>query len=151
MSDGPTIKVSALARGTVLDHLHAGTALRALRVLALPAGLTVTVGMHLASARLHKKDIIKIEGHELTHDEAAKVALLSPEATLSIIRDYKVVEKVKLEPPQRFHGLLRCPNPACIVHGERAPGSFFVVGRDPISVSCEYCERTIGEDQFEFL
>jgi aspartate carbamoyltransferase regulatory subunit len=151
VSERPTIKVSALSRGTVLDHLHAGTALRALRVLALPPGLTVTVGMHLASARHGKKDIIKIEGHELTPDAAAKVALLSPEATLSIIRDYKVVEKLKLEPPSRFRGLLRCPNPACIVHGERAPGSFVVVSRDPVSVSCEYCERAIGENQFDFL
>ena len=151
MSKRPTIKVSALASGTVIDHLHAGTARRAFGALALPDGLTVTVGMNLMSSRMGEKDIIKIEGHELTADDAAKVALLSPEATLSIIRDFKVVEKIKLEPPERFRGLLRCPNPACIIHRERTPGSFRVVGTDPVTVVCEYCERDIPESAFDFV
>lgn len=148
--ESPTYKVSALARGSVLDHLRAGTALRALRVLRIPADATVTVGVNLTSPRLGKKDIVKIEGYELTSDEAAKVALLSPDATLSIIRDYKVVSKTKLALPPTFRGLLRCVNPACIVHLERVAGAFAVESRDPVRVRCEYCERSIAEHQFEF-
>ena len=145
-----TYKVSALARGTVLDHLQAGTALRALRVLALPENTTTMVGMNLHSERLGRKDIIKIEGYELTRDEAAKVALLSPDATIAIIRDYKVAEKHDLHPPETFRGLIKCPNPACIVHPEKIPGSFVVEARDPVTVHCEYCERVITADQFDF-
>ncbi|MGH7162847.1 MAG: aspartate carbamoyltransferase regulatory subunit [Planctomycetota bacterium] len=150
MKEDVTYKVSKLARGTVLDHLRAGTALRALRVLALPADTTVTVGVNLASARMGKKDIIKIEGYELTGEEAAKVALLSPDASLAIIRDYKVVAKHDLKPPAAFRGLLKCPNAACIVHQEHVPGSFVVERREPVQVRCEYCERTLTEDEFEF-
>jgi len=146
----PTYKVSALPRGSVLDHLRAGTALRALRVLRIPADATVTVGVNLASPRMGKKDIVKIEGYELSHDEAARVALVSPDATLSIIREFKVVSKSKLSLPPSFRGLLRCPNPACIVHQERVPGAFAVESRDPVTVRCEYCERSIAEEQFEF-
>jgi aspartate carbamoyltransferase regulatory subunit len=145
-----TYKVSALGKGTVLDHLQAGTALRALRVLALPEGTTVMVGVNLPSKRLAKKDIIKIEGYELTRREAAKVALISPDATLSIIRDYKVADKQGLKPPEKFRGLIKCPNPACIVHPENVAGSFVVQGRAPVTVHCEYCERVISEEQFEF-
>jgi len=83
-------------------------------------------------------------------DEAAKVALISPDATLSIIRDFEVVEKLDLKPPVAFKGLIRCPNPACIVHDERVPGSFVVEQHQPMTVRCEYCERTITADQFEF-
>jgi len=150
MSGRPTYKVSKLARGTVLDHLRAGTALRALRVLRLPPGNTMMVGVNLQSERLGRKDIVKIEGHELTQDDAAKVALLSPDATLSIIRDYQVVEKHDLVPPERFRGLIKCPNPACIVQVEEVPGSFRVEKRDPVRVCCEYCERSIAAKDFEF-
>jgi aspartate carbamoyltransferase regulatory subunit len=145
-----TYKVSALENGTVIDHLHGGTALRALRALALPENTTVTVGVNLASDRLRRKDIIKIEGYELTGEEAAKVALISPDATLSIIRDYKVAEKHGLRPPARFRGLIRCVNPMCIVHREQVEGAFVVQGNDPVVVCCEYCERSINMDQFEF-
>lgn len=146
----PTYKVSKLERGTVLDHLRAGTALRALRVLNLPEGNTVMIGVQLRSGRLERKDIIKIEGYELTPEEANKVALLSPDATLSIIRDYEVVEKHDLRPPERFRGLIRCPNPACIVHVERIPAAFRVESSDPVRVACEYCDRSIAAKDFEF-
>lgn len=146
----PTYKVSKLERGTVIDHLRAGTALRAVRVLNLPSDNTVMIGVRLRSGRLERKDIIKIEGYELTPEEANKVALLSPDATLSIIRDYAVVEKHDLRPPQRFRGLIRCPNPACIVHAERIPPAFRVESRDPVRVACEYCDRSIAAEDFDF-
>ena len=145
-----TQRVSKLKQGTVLDHLRAGTALRALRVLNLTPGQTVTIGMNLNSKALGKKDIIKIDSYELNEDQAAKVALISPDASLAIIRDYKVVEKHALKAPVTFRGLIKCPNPNCIVHAERIRGSFVVERYDPVTVRCEYCERSITADGFEF-
>jgi aspartate carbamoyltransferase regulatory subunit len=146
----PTQQVAKLKEGTVLDHLRAGTGLKCLHVLRLPAGTTVTIGINLTSKRLEKKDIIKIEKYELSESEAAKVALISPDATLSIIRDYKVVGKHGLHPPIAFRGLLKCTNPACIVHTERIPGAFIVESREPLAVRCDYCERSIPAEQFVF-
>lgn len=145
-----TQQVSKLKQGTVLDHLRAGTALQALRVLDLAPDQRVTIGINLTSKRLGRKDIIKIDSYELNDDQAAKVALISPDATRSIIRDYKVAEKHDLHLPVAFRGLIRCPNPNCIVHDERVAGSFVVVQHDPVTVRCEYCERSITADQFEF-
>lgn len=145
-----TYKVSALQNGTVIDHLRGGTALRALRAIDLPTETTVTVGIHLLSKRLGTKDIIKIEGYELDSEDANKVALISPDATLSIIREYKVAEKHDLQPPRSFRGLIRCVNPMCIVQVERTKGSFVVEGSDPVTVRCEYCDRSIDVDQFQF-
>jgi len=147
---GRTHKVNKLAQGTVLDHLRAGTALRCLRVLDLPPDATVMVGINLQSAHLGRKDIIKIENYELTGNEAAKVALLSPDATLAIIRDYRVTGKHGLNPPVAFRGLIRCTNPVCITRAEKMPGSFVVQSADPVSVRCEYCDRTIPSKGFEF-
>jgi aspartate carbamoyltransferase regulatory subunit len=146
----PTQQVAKLKEGTVLDHLRAGTGLKCLHVLRLPPGTTVTIGINLTSKRLERKDMIKIERYELSESEAAKVALISPDATLSIIRDYKVVGKHGLHPPIAFRGLLKCTNPACIVHTERIPGAFVVENREPLAVRCDYCERSIPAEQFVF-
>ena len=145
-----TYQVSKLQSGTVLDHLKAGTGLRAVQVLGLPETTTVMVGIRLPSERHGRKDIIKIEGYELSGPQAAKVALISPAATISIIRDYKVVDKLDLAPPKTFRGLIKCVNPACIVHHERVTGSFTVESDDPVRVRCDYCERSITADQFDF-
>ena len=120
-------------------------------LLRLPPDTTVMVGVNLPSKRQQRKDLVKIEGYELTQEEAAKVALLSPDATLSIIREYEIVEKTELTLPVTFRGLIRCVNPSCIVHDERVPGLFQVEGRDPVSVRCEYCETSFAEEFFEFL
>ena len=142
--------VNKLSRGAVLSHLLAGSALRCLRVLALPSDVTMMMGLNLRSAALGRKDIIKIEGYELTEAEAAKVALISPDATLAIIRDYKVHEKHELTPPASFRGLVGCNNPGCITVAEGMPGSFVVEHTDPVLVRCEYCDRSMDAGEFEF-
>ena len=142
--------VPKLDSGTVIDHLRARTALRCLQVLDLPEHTRVTVGINLESERLGLKDIIKIGGHELSSEEAAKLALISPDATLSIIRDYAVHGKYDLVPPLRFRGLIRCPNPACIIATEPVTGAFLVLSNDPVVVRCEYCERSIEAADFDW-
>jgi len=142
--------VPKLGSGTVIDHLRARTALRCLQVLDLPEDTRVTVGINLESERLGRKDIIKIGGHELSGEEAAKLALISPDATLSIIRDYKVHGKHDLVPPLRFRGLILCQNPACITRFEPVKGAFLVLSNDPVVVRCEYCERSIEAADFDW-
>ena len=152
MNDGgPTRHVSALENGTVIDHLRGGTALRTLRALALPQDARITVGVNLRSERLGRKDIIKISAYELNSDEANKVALISPDATFSIIRDYKVAEKHDLRPPGSFRGMILCPNATCIVHVEGCPGSWSVARTDPVVVRCLYCDREVATADAEFL
>jgi len=140
--------VPKLDQGTVIDHLRANTALRCLQVLDLPEHTRVTVGINLESQRLGRKDIIKISGYELRGREAAKLALISPDATLSIIRNYKLHGKHDLTPPLRFQGIMRCINPGCITRDERVAGSFLVLSNDPVVVRCEYCERSIDATEF---
>ena len=140
--------VPKLHSGTVIDHLRARTALRCLQVLRLPEETRVTVGINLESQRLGRKDIIKISDYELRGDPAAKLALISPDATLSIIRDYRLHGKHDLTPPLRFNGLLRCINPGCITRSEPVRGAFLVLSNDPVVVRCEYCERSIDAADF---
>jgi aspartate carbamoyltransferase regulatory subunit len=97
----PTIKVAALREGTVIDHLPAGTALKVLSVLGIKFEGAVTIGLNLDSAKLGRKDIIKIERREVTPQEVAKIALISPRSSFSIIRDFQVARSSRPRCPRR--------------------------------------------------
>lgn len=146
-----TLQVSALRNGTVIDHLQHGTALRTMRLLALDLDATVLAGINLPSSKMGSKDLIKVEGRELTQEEIDKVALLSPEATLSIIRDFKVIRKIRPAIPDRIAGLIQCPNPSCITRDRRVETQFLTEGRTPLKLRCFFCERTFPQVEIEFL
>jgi aspartate carbamoyltransferase regulatory subunit len=145
------LQVRTLESGTVIDHLNPGTALRTLHLLALDHDATVLVGSNLKSGKHRKKDLIKVEGRELTQRESDKVALLSPQATLNIIRDYGVVKKIKPKIPDQIEGLIRCVNPSCITQDSRVPSRFRTESREPPKLRCFYCERTFAQEDIDFL
>ncbi|MSR46941.1 MAG: aspartate carbamoyltransferase regulatory subunit [Planctomycetes bacterium] len=145
------MQVSAVRSGTVIDHLGPRTAFKALKILGIAADATVLIGVNLDSSKLGKKDILKIEGRELTEAEMNKVALLSPQATFSVIRDFKVVKKFSPTLPDTVEGLIRCVNPACITQDPRVTGRFLVAAKKPLKLRCYFCERSMRENEIEFL
>lgn len=146
-----SIKVAALRQGTVIDHLRRGTGLRVLKVLGLSNSGVVAIGLNLESSKLGHKDLIKIENRELTQDETDKIALLSPEATLSIIREFKVVSKLRPQLSDTIDGVLRCVNPACISNHEQLKTRFRLLERSPLRLRCCFCERAIPEQEIDLL
>lgn len=146
--DRPKQQVAALRHGTVVDHLNSGMALRALDVLGVPKDGAALLGIHLESRKMGRKDILKLENVELAPSDIARLAIFGPQATVSVIRDYRVVHKAQVELPDVIHGILRCPNPNCITNHERIETRFDVETRRPIRVRCRYCERRILESEF---
>lgn len=149
------IRVSALARGTVIDHLRQGSGLRVLKVLGLTrAGAhrgAIAIGLNLDSGKLGRKDLIKVEDLELTQDDVNKIALVSPEATLSIIRDYRVVRKFRPELTDVLEGVARCANPSCVSNQDPLTTRFRVVKKDPLRLRCHYCERAVLGSEIDML
>lgn len=151
MATQPLIKVSALREGTVIDHLVKGTALKVLTILGIEFDGAVTIGLNLESGKMGLKDIIKIERREVTPEEVSKIALVSPSARFSIIRDFLVVKKFTPTLPKLIEGLIRCHNPSCISSDERVRTKFVVLRADPLRVGCHYCERTQRKEEIELL
>ena len=89
--------IAPIRNGTVIDHISPGQALNVLKILNVNENTinsTISVGMHVRSAKKDGfKDIIKIEDRELDKTTLDKIALISPNATISIIRDFVVAEK----------------------------------------------------------
>ncbi|MGC8542475.1 MAG: aspartate carbamoyltransferase regulatory subunit [Vulcanisaeta sp.] len=143
MSSKKELIISKIRDGVVIDHIPAGRALVVLRLLGISGreGFRVALVMNVESRKLGTKDIVKIEGRELTKDELNLVALVAPTATVNIIRDYDVISKFKVVVPEVIEGLIKCKNPRCITNQQREPirSRFRVVSRDPLKMVCEYC------------
>ena len=144
-------QVTALRNGTVVDHLNAGMALKALQMLGVPKDGAALLGIHLESAKMGRKDILKLENVELGPTDIARLAVFGPHATVSVIRDYQVLSKVHVELPDVITGILRCPNPNCVTNHERIATGFDVESRASVRVRCRYCERRILESEFTLI
>ena len=137
--------VTKIRDGTVIDHIPAGRALAVLRILGISGreGLRVALVMNVDAKKLGRKDIIKIEGRELTPEEVNIISAVAPTATINIIRNFEVVRKFKVSPPEVVRGRFKCKNPTCITNAPREPVTpvFRLVRREPPLFVCEYCGR----------
>ncbi len=140
------LRVSKIRDGTVIDHVRGGQALNVLAILGIDGtdGEEVSVGMNVPSDRLARKDVVKVEGRELSQDEVDVLSLIAPDATINIVREYEVVEKHRVERPEEVAGVLSCPNPNCITTGTEPVASRFEVLDD--GVRCVYCGTIVRAD-----
>ncbi len=149
MREGLT--VTKIRDGTVIDHIPAGNALQVLRILGISGreGYRVALIMNVESRKLGRKDIVKVEGRELSSEEVNKIALIAPTATINIVRNYRVVMKVRVELPRVIEGIIKCPNPNCVSNLPREPirPRFEVISKSPIKLRCLYCGRYVGRDE----
>ena len=135
--------VSALENGTVLDHIPAENVYKALDLLDLKdIESQITIGINLASKIHGKKGIIKIADIFFEDEELNKLALIAPNATVNVIRDFKVVEKKKLETPKEVIGIAKCKNPKCVTNHQPIKTKFNTIEHDnEVSLLCCYCEK----------
>ena len=135
--------VSALENGTVLDHIPAENVYKALDILNLKGiESQITLGINLTSKVHGKKGIIKIADKFFEDDELNKLALIAPNATVNVIRDFQVVEKKKLEMPKEVIGIARCRNPKCVTNHQPITTRFSTVEKNnEIQLLCHYCEK----------
>lgn len=144
--DDHELRVSKIKSGTVIDHVSGGQALNVLAILGIDGsqGETVSIGMNVPSDRLGQKDIVKVEGRELTPAEVDVLSLIAPDATINIVRDYEVIDKHRVERTDIVRGVLSCPNPPCITNREEPVESRFEVLSD--GVRCLYCGTIVREE-----
>ena len=149
MTIADELRVKKIREGTVIDHINAGTALSVLRILGLTGrGENVfTIAMNVPSKKLGRKDIVKVEERALNAEEADKIALIAPKATINIIRDYAVVAKQTTKLPHVIRGIVKCDNLSCVSNSEEPiQPTFFVEREDPLRLRCYYCNRIMDKD-----
>jgi len=142
------LRVSKIKDGTVIDHIRGGFALDVVKILGITGKerRVMTIAINVPSKRFRVKDIVKIEGKELSSQEVNRIALVAPHASINIIRDYAVIEKLEVKLPATFEGILKCVNPCCISNSDEPISTkFHAKQEEPLVLKCHYCGFTIEE------
>jgi len=142
MQSPQELYVKKIKDGTVIDHITPGFALDVLKILGIngKSGEVVSTAINVESKHLHHKDIVKIQDRELKPDEVDKIALIAPNATINIIRNFEVASKKHVQLPGTIRGTITCDNPSCVSNSrEPVEPNFRVEGREPIRLRCHYC------------
>ena len=135
------MNIDAIQNGIVIDHITAGRGMRIYELLRLDA-LDVSVAL-IKNAVSHqtggKKDIIKIDS--TMHVNFDVLGFVDPGVTVNIIRNGQLVEKRRIDMPERLVNVIRCKNPRCITSTERAIDHIFkLTDRANKVYRCVYCE-----------
>jgi aspartate carbamoyltransferase regulatory subunit len=142
------LRVSKIKDGTVIDHIRGGYALDVVKILGITGKekRVMTIAINVPSKRFGAKDIVKIEGKALNSQEVNRIALVAPHASINIIRNYEVVEKLEVKLPKTIEGIVKCANPCCISNAEEPVISkFYVKSDEPLLLKCYYCGVTIEQ------
>ena len=138
------MQVAALENGTSIDHIPAEQLFQVVRLLGIEElGSRITIGYNLDSKKMGKKGIIKISDKFFKEGEINRISLIAPNVNLNIIRDYEVVEKMRVTLPNELLGMVKCDNPKCITNNEPMHTRFSVTDKERVILKCHYCERKI--------
>ena len=135
-----TMHIDSIQNGIVLDHIKAGKSMDIYQYLHLDKlDCSVAIIKNARSARQGKKDIIKIDSPvELDLDV---LGYIDPGITVNVIRDSQLVEKKRLQLPQRLVNVIHCKNPRCITVSESQLDAIFLLSDSEKRVyRCAYCE-----------
>ncbi|MFH0885291.1 MAG: aspartate carbamoyltransferase regulatory subunit [Candidatus Micrarchaeota archaeon] len=140
------MQVDQIEMGTVVDHIKAGKAGKVMKLLEIGENYPhrVAIVLNVPSKKMKTKDIVKIEGKLVSEESANMIALVSPGASVNIIRNSKIEKKFVVSLPKEVSGLAKCANPNCIT-AEGAKTQFRK--EDGEHYRCHFCERLFKAEE----
>ena len=139
------MNIDGVNTGIVLDHIEAGRGWEIYNLLGLDkVDCTVAIIQRVSSTKYGKKDIIKVDGEvDLDLDI---LGYFDTKMTVNIVKDQKLVEKVKLKLPEELTGVIECRNPRCITSQEQEiVHKFRLADRENKKYRCIYCDAVYKE------
>ena len=147
------LMVRRIKEGTVIDHIDEGKGLQVLDALRIDGhdGSLITIALNVPSGKSKKKDIIKVENKFLKDDDTNKIAVISPKATINIIKNYKLIEKRRVALPNEIDRIFRCANPDCITNStERIDSVMDLIDKEGMILKCRYCARILDVNEIKY-
>ena len=145
--------VRRIKEGTVIDHIDEGKGLQVLNALRIDGkdGSLITIALNVPSGKFKKKDIIKVENKFLKDDDTNKLAVIVPNATINIIKNYKLVEKRRVALPNEVDRIFRCSNLECITNStEHIESIMDVMDKEGRVLKCRYCSRVLDVNKLRY-
>ena len=147
------LMVRRIKEGTVIDHIDEGKGLQVLDALRIDGkdGSLITIALNVPSGKFKKKDIIKVENKFLKDDDTNKLAVIVPNATINIIKNYKLVEKRRVALPNEVDRIFRCSNLECITNStEHIESIMDVMDKEGRVLKCRYCSRVLDVNKLRY-
>ena len=136
--------VHSIEKGIVIDHITAGFGLSVIDRLQIDKSKnTIACIMNASSKKYGRKDLVKIEN--VTDVDLAILGLIDPNATVSIIENGNIREKISLKLPEKVVNVIKCRNPRCVTSVEtNAPHIFHLTDEVKREYRCEYCDDLVS-------
>jgi len=140
------MQVDKIEMGTVVDHIKAGKGVKVMRLLGIGENYPhrVAIVLNVPSRKMKTKDILKIEGKIVSEESANMIALVSPGATIDIIKNSAIEKKFTVSLPKEVGGSARCPNPNCI---SLEGGKPHFDKEEDGHYRCHFCERQFSAEE----
>ncbi len=134
------MNIDSIKNGIVIDHISAGKAMQIYEMLSFNSlSCPVAMIMNVASGKMGKKDIIKIDGE--IDVNLSVIGYVSPDSTVNIIKDGEIIEKSHIAPPKTLTNIIKCKNARCISTSERDIDHVFILtNEEKREYRCLYCE-----------
>ena len=141
------MNIDTIKNGYVIDHITAGNAIKIYRLLDLEnIGCQVALITNAKSKKTGTKDLLKIG--KLIDINLDKIAFIDPNVTITIVKNDKIIEKKKIEIPEKLINVCYCNNPRCITSTERNLNQIFnLTNKDKKIYRCNYCESILEKDK----
>mgnify|MGYP003964798093 CR=1 FL=1 len=135
--------------GLVIDHIPPGMSRRLDGILGLEQSRLPIISsryLEVDGGKQPEKDMVKIHcGYDLSEPQLEAIALLAPDATVSVVRGGRVVRKYRPLIGNHVADRVTCGNGACVTNvgiEHVIPKHHLESSESGPVLSCEYCEHT---------
>ncbi len=137
------MNIDSIKNGYVIDHIQAGKGMQIYELLKLnKLDCQVAIITNAKSQKSGKKDIIKIDKDIPINLDT--LGFIDHNITVNVVKNDKIVEKKKINLPEKIINVAKCNNPRCITSVEKNLDQIFVLtDKEKAIYRCKYCEMSL--------
>ena len=139
------MNIYSIKNGYVIDHIEAGKGMKIYELLHLnELDCQVAIITNAKSKKAGTKDIIKIDREIPINLDT--LGFIDHNITVNIVKDDKIIEKRKLNLPEKIVNVAKCNNPRCITSVEKNLDQIFILtDKEKEVYRCRYCEMSLKQ------
>ena len=139
------MNIDSIKNGYVIDHIEAGKGMKRYELLHLnELDCQVAIITNAKSKKTGTKDIIKIDREIPINLDT--LGFIDHNITVNIVKDDKIIEKRKLNLPEKIVNVAKCNNPRCITSVEKNLDQIFILtDKEKEVYRCRYCEMSLKQ------
>ncbi len=137
------MNIDSIKNGIVIDHIGAKKGMQIYEALKLKdLDCSVAIITNAKSKKMGRKDIIKIDKDIKINMDV--IGFIEPNATINIVKDDKLINKYKVNLPEKIVNIAKCQNPRCITSNEKELDQVFILtDKEKQIYRCQYCEMSL--------